>query len=640
MARPVNDWEFPYLLYEYWPIEQSSRPLERMEGTDVIVATQLTNILAQQRILLHKRKREEEEQVALTMVNMLPMHESVQPPRKMTCRDKSNTSRGTIRSLELYTTSGLDSTLRGRGLEPFWNSQCKEISSNLWLPIGTGSQDLRSISLNGSSIGTVGGLSLQIRTRDDTVPKLNSPKTLSQLSPSSLAESKENEDMEENATVLRNMKVRIKPTRKQREWLIKTQHNLRALRNATIDQVKKNKIEISELRSKMVSVKGRKGQEPRKNVAASQTFDDPEKQVKHDKKWEAIDSTPATIRKNAMRKLQDEYFQNIKDVKEGRKKKFKMNFSSRKKNKGRVNIPIESQAFSNKKPFDDTYIYAFARTDIDDKCEDCSRGEMCKKAKKGKECSTKFHKLRYKMDGSKKRRKKLPDPRNHDCKIIYQHPNRWYMLIPYDKPVVHTKAPYKDVSLDPGTRCFQNIYSHDAGIAGGIDLQDRKQSLIKLRDKIKQAQSRRDKASTRNRSKFWGNRYVELWLKMKNKTRDLHAKTIRFLVDNFQEIRVGDFGSSFVKKNKKMGKIVKQDCCFLAHYSFRQKLLEHAATRTIVEVSESYTSKTCCRCGTIYHELGSKKTFSCANCSLVIDRDTNGAINMYIKEKSGQGIVT
>lgn len=244
----------------------------------------------------------------------------------------------------------------------------------------------------------------------------------------------------------------------------------------------------------------------------------------------------------------------------------------------------------------------------------------------------KFEKLRYKMDGSKKRRKKLPDPSLHDSQIMYQHPNRWYMLIPFDKKVVKTKAPYKDVSLDPGTRTFQNIYSNDAGVAGSIDLENRGKILKKLYHKIKKCQRKRDKSTTHNMRKFWSKRYQMCWLKVKNKTTDLHAKTIRFLVDNFQEIRIGDMGAEFIKRNKIMKKHVKNDVSFLSPYKFRMRLLQHTTTRNISVVDEVYTSKTCCKCGVIKHKLKGEKVFECGSCGHTSDRDTNGAINIFIKD--------
>ena len=48
-------------------------------------------------------------------------------------------------------------------------------------------------------------------------------------------------------------------------------------------------------------------------------------------------------------------------------------------------------------------------------------------------------------------------------------------------------------------------------------------------------------------------------------------------------------------------------------------------------VTEEYTSKTCGNCGCLDHKLGNKDIFECLNCNLIIDRDTNGARNILLK---------
>jgi putative transposase len=75
-----------------------------------------------------------------------------------------------------------------------------------------------------------------------------------------------------------------------------------------------------------------------------------------------------------------------------------------------------------------------------------------------------------------------------------------------------------------------------------------------------------------------------------------------------------------------------------SHYRFKQRLLhksrEHPDCRVYI-VNESYTSKTCDRCGHIHSELGGggggSKVFKCPSCSWQIDRDINGARNILIR---------
>jgi putative transposase len=48
-------------------------------------------------------------------------------------------------------------------------------------------------------------------------------------------------------------------------------------------------------------------------------------------------------------------------------------------------------------------------------------------------------------------------------------------------------------------------------------------------------------------------------------------------------------------------------------------------------VNESYTSKTCGKCGEINNKLGSQSIFKCKTCKIEIDRDINAARNICIK---------
>ena len=53
--------------------------------------------------------------------------------------------------------------------------------------------------------------------------------------------------------------------------------------------------------------------------------------------------------------------------------------------------------------------------------------------------------------------------------------------------------------------------------------------------------------------------------------------------------------------------------------------------RNLIEVNESYTSKTCGRCGKINEKLGGNKKFKCNECKLECDRDYNGARNILLR---------
>ena len=72
----------------------------------------------------------------------------------------------------------------------------------------------------------------------------------------------------------------------------------------------------------------------------------------------------------------------------------------------------------------------------------------------------------------------------------------------------------------------------------------------------------------------------------------------------------------------------------LKHYRFKERLKDKfdLIERTgVIECTEEFTSKTCTRCGVINNSLGSSEFFKCESCGLEIDRDINGARNIYLK---------
>ena len=69
------------------------------------------------------------------------------------------------------------------------------------------------------------------------------------------------------------------------------------------------------------------------------------------------------------------------------------------------------------------------------------------------------------------------------------------------------------------------------------------------------------------------------------------------------------------------------------HYRFKQRLLLKAREfgKKVVIVNEAYTSKTCSCCGSIHTSLGGSKVYKCKQCNKTMDRDVNGAKNIYLK---------
>ena len=74
-----------------------------------------------------------------------------------------------------------------------------------------------------------------------------------------------------------------------------------------------------------------------------------------------------------------------------------------------------------------------------------------------------------------------------------------------------------------------------------------------------------------------------------------------------------------------------------SHYRFRQRLESSAFRRAgkyVFSIDEAYTTQTCGRCGVRNVNVGASHTFECVDtvgCGIRLDRDVNGARNIYLR---------
>jgi putative transposase len=213
----------------------------------------------------------------------------------------------------------------------------------------------------------------------------------------------------------------------------------------------------------------------------------------------------------------------------------------------------------------------------------------------------------------------------YDCRVILEN-GRYFVIKPEDKAV---KRPDNQrlpvVALDPGVRTFQTLYSDSfAAKVGNADF-SRIYRLCYILDKL---YSRRKKEAT--------NRYnlklKRIRWKIKDLISEIHHKLALLLVKNFDCILIPSFETSNMVT--KLHSKVARAMLGWSHYRFKQFLKFKAQEYSceIIEVNEAYTSKTCGKCGKVQN-IGSKKTLKCS-CGLEIDRDLNGARNVFLKNFS------
>jgi putative transposase len=127
------------------------------------------------------------------------------------------------------------------------------------------------------------------------------------------------------------------------------------------------------------------------------------------------------------------------------------------------------------------------------------------------------------------------------------------------------------------------------------------------------------------------------WRKIKNIRHHMHYTLANTLLDDFQHILLPSFGTSKMvnREDRVIGKKTARDMLTWGHYEFQQRLLWKAKTRgrerSVHIVSEQHTTMTCGSCGLYDRNVGSKKTYECRKCGLVVDRDLNAARNILIR---------
>ena len=216
-----------------------------------------------------------------------------------------------------------------------------------------------------------------------------------------------------------------------------------------------------------------------------------------------------------------------------------------------------------------------------------------------------------------------------DCRIVVAR-GQYYLCLPVDAPKHPTENQGRVVALDPGVRNFLTLFSENSfGWIGSGDIGKIQRLCYHLDDLI--SRLTKAKSKTKQRMKKAANR---MRLKIRNLISEMHHKTALFLVQNFDVILLPTFEVSQMttKSSRKLRSKSVRQMLNWAHYRFEQ-FLKHKANeynKTVLDVSEAYTSKTVSWNGEILNNLGGKKVVT-GNDGFRLDRDLNGARGIFIK---------
>ena len=226
----------------------------------------------------------------------------------------------------------------------------------------------------------------------------------------------------------------------------------------------------------------------------------------------------------------------------------------------------------------------------------------------------------------------------HDCRLSRDRTGRWILYVPTE---VETFAEITEnqgdriCSVDPGVRTFATTWSPrgEAFKIGDGDATRFARHLIHMDGLIGEASKAKGKRGRRLRKAL-----ARMRQRHENLMRDFHCQVANYLVKRYDVILLPHFDSKAMasRARRKLTTRTVRSMMGLGHGVFRQRLSDAASRRgvTVTECTEEYTSKTCSRCGWIHPTLGGAKTFKCKACDLRIDRDLQGAFNIYLKTVS------
>lgn len=212
-----------------------------------------------------------------------------------------------------------------------------------------------------------------------------------------------------------------------------------------------------------------------------------------------------------------------------------------------------------------------------------------------------------------------------ECRLCYNSRTGVFLLrVPYIREFYKLVRNSPVVSLDPGIRTFQTLYSPEGNC---YEICSDKTNY-KIKNLIKIISKKNDENPPKKK-------YIQrIRDKLKNMVKDMHCKVSNFLCKNFDNIVIGNMSTkSIISNTKKLHSSTKKMCLALSHYKFKL-ILQNTALKfgnKVHIVDESYTSKTCGNCGQTNSKLKGSKIFNCGDCGYVCDRDINAARNILLK---------
>lgn len=233
----------------------------------------------------------------------------------------------------------------------------------------------------------------------------------------------------------------------------------------------------------------------------------------------------------------------------------------------------------------------------------------------------------------KRSNNKLPSTINYAARLKRYPGNKYFICIPQQAPPPK-RSKNNLLVIDPGYRtCFTGINFRDNILE---EIGDKvSTSISKKLSHLNKLISMSNDKSKRHRTRYHLKRSATRASgKIFNMIDDLHKSSAKYMCENFSTILVPKLNFHGMKNISKKQKSV---AARVSHCRFVDCLINKSKqyrSCNVYVVDESYTSKTCSRCGYLHKDLGPSKIFKCPKCKVTKGRDENAVYNILMKALS------
>ena len=217
---------------------------------------------------------------------------------------------------------------------------------------------------------------------------------------------------------------------------------------------------------------------------------------------------------------------------------------------------------------------------------------------------------------------------------IYKQDNHYFASITYEKKenVLKNIDTNKVLSIDLGKKNLLSVYDveNNKGIVYSSKYLSKNQKFLdkridelkSLRD-LKKKNSRKSKQINKKIKKVYSKKKTQTNLTLQKVTKDLSNQNKTILIGELTNLKK-NIKSNFKSLNRQMQNNWNLQT-FIHLLEYKNKLKGNQ----VIKVNEAWTSKTCCKCGSINHDLELKDRQYICECGNDLNRDINGAINIY-----------